>query len=267
MTSDTQQPGLRERKKQRTRELIADTARELFFERGFDAVTVAEIAREADVDTKTVYNYFPSKPELFYHRLEEFEQAMVDAVQARDVGMSILAAFGRFGLDAEALAGVAPRPGGRKHSVVAAQEVPRRRLGPGLEGPRLLQRLRSLVPFSPPCLGRKLRRDVVVEDILVPALLVADVRPPVSEELPGRRDHRRNEDEEVDGDANADERRRKAAERVAHDHDSATVADCPHDGAGRAVRGRATGPRARAAAPAPALPAPRRPPPPPPGSP
>src|ERR671937_1352521 len=99
MTSNAQTPGLRARKKQRTRELIADTARELFLERGFDAVTVAEIAREADVDTKTVYNYFPSKPELFYHRLEEFEQAMVDAVRARDVGMSILAAFGRFILD------------------------------------------------------------------------------------------------------------------------------------------------------------------------
>lgn len=99
MTPNAQQPGLRERKKQRTRELIADTARELFLERGFDAVTVAEIARAADVDAKTVYNYFPSKPDLFYHRLEEFEQAMVDAVRDREVGVSILAAFGRFVLD------------------------------------------------------------------------------------------------------------------------------------------------------------------------
>jgi AcrR family transcriptional regulator len=99
MTSSAHPQGLRERKKQRTRELIADTARELFLERGFDAVTVAEIARAADVDTKTVYNYFPSKPELFYHRLEEFEQVMVDAVRERERGMSILAAFGRFILD------------------------------------------------------------------------------------------------------------------------------------------------------------------------
>ena len=107
MTSDTQQPGLRERKKQRTRELIADTARELFLERGFDAVTVAEIAREADVDTKTVYNYFPSKPELFYHRLEEFEQTMIDAVRDREAGVSILAAFGRFVLDQQGVLGQA----------------------------------------------------------------------------------------------------------------------------------------------------------------
>ena len=99
MTSDTHEPGLRERKKQRTRELIADTARKLFLARGFDSVTVAEIARAAEVDTKTVYNYFPSKPELFYYRLEEFEQAMLDAVQEREAGVSILAAFGRFVLD------------------------------------------------------------------------------------------------------------------------------------------------------------------------
>ncbi|HEV2713470.1 MAG TPA: TetR family transcriptional regulator [Gaiellaceae bacterium] len=105
MTSNAQTPGLRERKKQRTRELIADTARELFLERGFDAVTVAEIAREADVDTKTVYNYFPSKPELFYHRLEEFEQAMIDAVRDREAGVSILAAFGRFVLDQQGVLG------------------------------------------------------------------------------------------------------------------------------------------------------------------
>jgi AcrR family transcriptional regulator len=107
MTSDTQQPGLRERKKQRTRELIADTARELFLERGFDAVTVAEIARKADVDAKTVYNYFPSKPELFYHRLEEFEHAMIDAVRDRRAGVSIVVAFGSFVLDRQGVLGQA----------------------------------------------------------------------------------------------------------------------------------------------------------------
>ena len=48
--------GLRERKKQQTRQLIADTARTLFAGRGFEAVTVAEIARAADVSEATVFN-------------------------------------------------------------------------------------------------------------------------------------------------------------------------------------------------------------------
>lgn len=89
----TQQPGLRERKKQRTRQLIADTAMRLFLEHGFDAVTIAEVARAADVDAKTVYNYFPSKPSLVYHGLETFEAALLDAVRQRKPGESILAAF------------------------------------------------------------------------------------------------------------------------------------------------------------------------------
>ena len=66
--------GLRERKKQQTRQLIADTARELFAERGFEAVTVADIARAADVSAQTVFNYFPTKEDLFYSRLEAFEE-------------------------------------------------------------------------------------------------------------------------------------------------------------------------------------------------
>lgn len=55
------QPGLRERKKRQTRELIAAVAHRLFGERGFDAVTVAEVARAADVSEGTVYNHFPTK--------------------------------------------------------------------------------------------------------------------------------------------------------------------------------------------------------------
>jgi AcrR family transcriptional regulator len=86
-------PGLRERKKQQTRELIAATARRLFAERGFENVTVAQIAREADVAEATVFNYFPTKEDLFYSRLEAFEEELLAAVRKRSPGTSILAAF------------------------------------------------------------------------------------------------------------------------------------------------------------------------------
>src|SRR5437588_2295936 len=88
--------GLRERKKQRTRELIAETARRLFIERGFEAVPVAEIARAAEVSEATVFNYFPTKEDLLYSRLEAFEEELLTAVRGRKRGESVLAAFGRF---------------------------------------------------------------------------------------------------------------------------------------------------------------------------
>ena len=88
--------GLRERKKQRTRQVIAETARRLFTERGFDRVTVAEIARAADVSAQTVFNYFPTKEDLVYWRLESFEQELLAAIREREPGESVLAAFGRF---------------------------------------------------------------------------------------------------------------------------------------------------------------------------
>jgi AcrR family transcriptional regulator len=90
------QTGLRERKKEQTRQLIADTARRLFAERGFDGVTVAEIARAADVAEKTVFNYFPRKEDLFYSRLEAFEEELLDAVRRRAPGESVIAAFRAF---------------------------------------------------------------------------------------------------------------------------------------------------------------------------
>jgi AcrR family transcriptional regulator len=88
--------GLRERKKEQTRRLIADTARGLFAERGFEAVTVAEVARAAGVAEKTVFNYFPTKEELFYSRLEAFEEELLAAVRDRAPGVSILAAVRGF---------------------------------------------------------------------------------------------------------------------------------------------------------------------------
>ena len=100
-------PGLRERKKQQTRERIADTAGRLFAERGFEPVTVAEIAREADVSEQTVFNYFPTKEDLFYSGLETFEEDMLEAIRERDQGQTVLAAF-RSGLFPMPLGGRRP---------------------------------------------------------------------------------------------------------------------------------------------------------------
>jgi AcrR family transcriptional regulator len=88
--------GLRERKKELNRQLIADTALRLFAERGFEQVSVSEIARAADVSEKTVFNYFPTKEDLVYGRLESFEAQLLEAVRDRRAGESVLAAFGRF---------------------------------------------------------------------------------------------------------------------------------------------------------------------------
>jgi hypothetical protein len=69
-------PGLRERKKQRTRELIAETAKRLFSERGFDAVTVTDVANAAEVSSGTVFNYFPTKEDVFYSEMQSFEEKL-----------------------------------------------------------------------------------------------------------------------------------------------------------------------------------------------
>jgi AcrR family transcriptional regulator len=88
--------GLRELKKRQTRELIAATAWRLFADRGFERVTVAEVARQAQVAEATVFNYFPTKEDLFYHRLETFEAGLVEAVAAREAGEPALAAVRRY---------------------------------------------------------------------------------------------------------------------------------------------------------------------------
>ena len=59
-------------------------------------MTVAEIARAADVSTQTVFNYFPTKEDLVYWRLESFEEELLATIRDRAPGESVLAAFGRF---------------------------------------------------------------------------------------------------------------------------------------------------------------------------
>ena len=99
----TARVGLRERKKQRTRQLLSDTARRLFSERGFEQVSVAEIAREAEVSEMTVFNYFPSKEDLVYSGLETFEDQLLAAIRERPPGQTVIAAFGDFILEPRGL--------------------------------------------------------------------------------------------------------------------------------------------------------------------
>src|SRR4029079_10946398 len=85
--------GLRERKKRQTREAIAHAAMQLFFARGFDAVTVADVARAADVSEKTVFNHFPAKEDLVLHGGEGRRAALIEAIRSRPAGVSIVEPF------------------------------------------------------------------------------------------------------------------------------------------------------------------------------
>src|SRR5262245_14249535 len=86
---------MRERKKQQTRQEIFEASQRLFMRRGFDAVTVAQIADEANVSEMTVFNYFATKEDLFYVGMRFFEEELVEAVRHRPRGESALKAFQR----------------------------------------------------------------------------------------------------------------------------------------------------------------------------
>jgi AcrR family transcriptional regulator len=95
----TTEPGLRERKKLQTRQRISDIATVLFEARGFDNVTVAEIAQAADVSKMTVFNYFPRKEDLFFDRGPEVVTLVTDAIRGRRPGETPVAALRRLLLD------------------------------------------------------------------------------------------------------------------------------------------------------------------------
>ena len=92
-------PGLRERKKARTRQLIADTAARLFAERGYEHVAVTDVAREAEVAEQTVYNYFPTKEQLVTDREERIQDRLCDLIRARPPGVTAAAATRDFVLE------------------------------------------------------------------------------------------------------------------------------------------------------------------------
>src|SRR3954452_20265275 len=85
--------GLRERKKQQTRDQIARVAMTLFLERGFDTVTVAEVADAAGVSEKTVFNYFPAKEDLVFPDGEARWAALLEEIRDRPPGTSLIDVF------------------------------------------------------------------------------------------------------------------------------------------------------------------------------
>ncbi|WP_433591989.1 TetR family transcriptional regulator [Nocardia sp. CA-145437] len=90
---------LREEKKRATRTALADAAMALFVEKGFDRVTVAEVARAANVSVNTAFNYFPTKEDLFFDRQDEVVNRLAAAVRDREPGESAAAAVRRSFLD------------------------------------------------------------------------------------------------------------------------------------------------------------------------
>jgi AcrR family transcriptional regulator len=88
--------GLRELKKARTRRLIADTAARLFAERGYEHVSVSDVAREAEVAEQTVYNYFPTKEQLVTDREQQVQDRLCDLIRSRPPGVTPAAAIRDF---------------------------------------------------------------------------------------------------------------------------------------------------------------------------
>jgi AcrR family transcriptional regulator len=83
----------RAKKKAQTRELVRSTAHRLFAERGFDSVTIADVAREADVAVQTVFNHFATKEDLFFDGRAPWVDGVADAVRTRGPGVGPLSAL------------------------------------------------------------------------------------------------------------------------------------------------------------------------------
>lgn len=143
-------PGLRERKKERTRLAIVEAARTLFEERGFDGVTVAEIADAAEVSVKTLFAYFESKEELVFADEDEMRDRLLARVSGRAPGQSAFDAVAAFLTDLVLAAGRRP--------VLAALDGFRR----SVDSPAVQSRLRLMWERYEDALARLLASEMGV---------------------------------------------------------------------------------------------------------
>jgi AcrR family transcriptional regulator len=147
--------GLRERKKRLMRQLISDTATEMFLDRGFDEVKVTEVAAACGVSEKTVYNYFPTKEALMLDREE-------------NMAVSIRAALGPTGSARSPIAAALEALTGELR---ALRELWRTD-GDLLDGPMLFIRFTDLVDGTPSL--RAAQRDVMDRLVQVAAEALAE---------------------------------------------------------------------------------------------
>ncbi len=91
--------GLRERKRQRTHDAVSSAAISLFLERGFDRVSVADIAAAAEISKPTLFRYFRSKEDLVLHRIADHEGEPARVVRYRPADRTPVAALHEHFLD------------------------------------------------------------------------------------------------------------------------------------------------------------------------
>ncbi len=162
----TMREGLRERKKREARQHISDVATRLFAQRGFEAVTVVEIAEAAGVAKATVTNYFPRKEDLLLDLQAEAEKLLVDALRDRPPGQPVV----------EAVRGLMHRLLAQRHALSTA--------APGMaefghlvaDSPALLSRAREQREHLESAVARRLSEetgDPVRADLVARLLLAA----------------------------------------------------------------------------------------------
>jgi AcrR family transcriptional regulator len=94
--TSTPRPGLRERKKQQTRERIERVALQLFAERGYDETTLAEIAEAADVSPRTIFSYFQNKEDILFCEEPNYLEMVREILEQRPAGATTVDALRDF---------------------------------------------------------------------------------------------------------------------------------------------------------------------------
>lgn len=96
-TADVPRPGLRERKKAKTRALIQEVALRLFAEQGYEQTSIEQIADVADVSVSTIFRYFPTKPDLVIY--DDLDERLMDVMRAQPADLGAVEAL-RAGMQA-----------------------------------------------------------------------------------------------------------------------------------------------------------------------